>query len=228
VIPREHLATAHVPGGEDLCLFRHGRDFIIVLDRNELMNTRMSGSEEALATLTVARLGDRKAPHLLIGGYGMGFTLRAALAVLGASARVTVAELVPEIVEWARGPMAELTAGCLDDPRLRLVEADVADVIGEGGWDAILLDVDNGPDGLVRQANDRLYSPRGLRAAQAALKPTGVLAVWSAARDPAFTRRLKDAGFAVDEVPVRARSNGKGAHHVIWFARKREGLARRG
>jgi spermidine synthase len=227
VIPREHLATAQVPGGEELCLFRHGRDFIIVLDRNELMNTRMSGSEEALARMTVARLGGRTALHLLIGGYGMGFTLRAALAVLGADARVTVAELVPEIVDWARGPMAELTAGCLDDPRLRLIEADVADVIGEGGWDAILLDVDNGPDGLVRQANDRLYSPRGLRAALAALKPSGVLAVWSAARDPAFTRRLKDVGFAVDEVPVRARSNGKGAHHVIWFARKREGPARR-
>jgi spermidine synthase len=220
MIPREHLGTAYVPGGEELRLFRHGRDFIIVLDRNELMNTRMSGSEEALATMTIARLGQRKAPHLLIGGYGMGFTLRAALAGLGADAKVTVAELVPEIVEWARGPMAELTAGCLDDPRVRLVHGDVAEVIGEGGWDAILLDVDNGPDGLVRQANDRLYSMRGLQNARAALRPGGILAVWSAGRDPAFTRRLRDAGFHVDEVNVRARSNGKGAHHVIWFARK--------
>jgi spermidine synthase len=220
MIPREHLGTAYVPGGEELRLFRHGRDFIIVLDRNELMNTRMSGSEEALATMTVTRLAGRKAPHVLIGGYGMGFTLRAALGVLGPDARVTVAELVPEIVEWARGPMAELTGGCLDDPRVRLVEADVGDVIGEGDWDAILLDVDNGPDGLVRQANDRLYSMRGLRNAQAALRPGGILAVWSAGRDPAFTRRLRDAGFQVEEVPVRARSNGKGAHHVIWFARK--------
>jgi spermidine synthase len=223
MIPREHLGTAHVPGGEELRLFRHGRDFIIVLDRNELMNTRMSGSEEALATMTIARLSGRKPLHLLIGGYGMGFTLRAALGVLGAHAKVTIAELVPEIVEWARGPMFELTAGCLDDPRVRLVYGDVADVIGEGGYDAILLDVDNGPDGLVRQANDRLYSMRGLRNAQAALRSGGILAVWSAGSDPAFTRKLKDAGFQVDEVPVRARSNGKGAHHVIWFAKKGRG-----
>lgn len=220
MIPREHLGTAYVPGGEELRLYRHGRDFIIVLDRNELMNTRMSGSEEALATLTVERLGKRTKPNILIGGYGMGFTLRAALGVLGPDARVTVAELVPEIVAWARGPMAEVTAGCLDDARVRLVEADVADEIADGTWDAILLDVDNGPDGLVRPQNDRLYSMRGLRTAMAALTPGGLLAVWSAGKDPSFTRRLKDAGFVVDEVPVRARSNGKGAHHHIWFARK--------
>ncbi len=153
----------------------------------------------------------------------MGFTLRAALAVSGQDATLTVAELVPEIIEWARGPMADLTAGCLDDRRVRLVEADVADVIADaaGAFDAILLDVDNGPDGLSRQENDRLYSMQGLRAAKAALAPGGVLAVWSAGRDTAFTRRLRDAGFTVEEVAVRARSNGKGAHHVIWFARKR-------
>jgi spermidine synthase len=209
-----------VPGGEELRLFRHGADHIIVLDRNELMNTRMSGSEEALATMTCERLGPRKATHLLIGGYGMGFTLRAALATLGGDATLTVAEIVPEIIEWARGPMSALTAGCLEDPRVDLQQADVAELIGAGraSYDAILLDVDNGPDGLTRAANDRLYSMRGLRAAKEALRPGGVLAVWSAARDPAFTRRLKDAGFAVDEVRVRARSNGKGGHHVIWFA----------
>lgn len=223
MIPREHIGTALVPGGEELRLFRHGRDFIIVLDRNELMNTRMSGSEEALATMTVERLGGRPAPHLLIGGYGMGFTLRSALAVSTKDAALTVAELVPEIMEWARGPMADLTAGCLDDRRVRLLEADVADLIADasGAYDAILLDVDNGPDGLSRQENDRLYSMQGLRAAKTALTPGGILAVWSAGRDPAFMRRLKDAGFAVEEVSVRARSNGKGAHHVIWFARKR-------
>ena len=220
--PRELLGTAQVPGGETLTLYRRGGDFMIVLDRNELMSSRMSGSEEALANMTIDRLAGRPAPHLLIGGYGMGFTLRAGLARLGADARVTVAELVPEIIDWARGPMAELMSGCLDDPRVTLAMQDVADAIAEarGRYDAILLDVDNGPDGLVRGANDRLYTMRGLAAARAALKPGGVLAVWSAGADTAFTRRLVDAGFAVDEVKVRARSNGKGPQHVIWFARR--------
>lgn len=220
--PRESLGTAQVPGGETLILYRRGGDFMIVLDRNELMSSRMSGSEEALANLTLDRLDGRAAPHLLIGGYGMGFTLRAALARMTPDARVTVAELVPEIIEWARGPMVELMAGCLDDARVTLAMEDVADAIadGRGRYDAILLDVDNGPDGLVRGANDRLYTMRGLAAAKAALVPGGVLAVWSAGADAAFTRRLVDAGFAVDEVKVRARSNGKGPQHVIWFARK--------
>lgn len=220
MIPRELIGTAKVPGGEELRLFRHGSDFMIVLDRNELMSTRMRGSEEALATMSCARIAGRARPHLLVGGYGMGFTLRAALAVLPRDAAVTVAELVPEIIAWARGPMAELAAGCLEDPRVRLIEDDVVAVIraAPGQFDAILLDVDNGPDGLVREANNQLYSERGLRAARAALKPGGVLAVWSAAKDDAFVRRLKNGGFAVDEVAVRARSNGKGAKHVIWFA----------
>ena len=218
--PRELIGTAQIPGGKELRLFRRGDDFMIVLDRNELMNSRMSGSEEALAVMTCARLGAGIAPHLLVGGYGMGFTLRAALAILAPGARVTVAELVPEIIEWARGPMAALAAGCLDDPRVELVERDVAAVIAAtpGGYDAILLDVDNGPDGLSRAANDRLYSMKGLALAKAALRPGGILAVWSAGPDAAFSRRLKDAGFVVEEVAVRARSNGKGPRHVIWFA----------
>ena len=220
MIQRELLDTAQVPGGEELRLFRHGRDHMIVLDRNELMSTRMSGSEEALARMSCERIGKRAAPHLLIGGYGMGFTLREALAKLPADARVTVAELVPKIVEWAKGPMQELTAGCLDDSRVHLLYDDVAAVIGSarGQYDAILLDVDNGPDGLIRQENDGLYSREGLLAARAALRPGGVLAIWSAAADPAFTVRLRKAGFAVDEVRVAARSNGKGPKHVIWFA----------
>ena len=220
--PRELIDTAAVPGGEDLRLFRRGNDFMIVLDRNELMNSRMSGSEEALATLTCERLGEVKAPHILIGGYGMGFTLRTALAALPADAQVTVAELVPQIITWARGPMAELAAGCLDDPRVRVVEGDVAVLIGaeKQVYDAILLDVDNGPDGLTRKGNDRLYSASGLAVAKAALRAGGILAVWSAGPDSAFTRRLRDAGFAVEEVVVRARQNGKGPRHVIWFATK--------
>ncbi len=220
--PRTLIAIAQIPGGDELRLFQRGDDFMIVLDRNELMNSRMSGSEEALAIMTCERLTGRVAPHLLIGGYGMGFTLRAALAVLPPESRATVAELVPEIFDWARGPMVALAAGCLDDPRVDLVTGDVAAAIAaeKCRYDAILLDVDNGPDGLSRAANDGLYSMRGLAVAKAALKPGGILAVWSAAPDTAFARRLRDTGFAVEEVSVRARSNGKGPKHVIWFATK--------
>jgi spermidine synthase len=222
MIGHELIGTAQVPDGVELRLMRRGDEFTIVLERNELMNTRVSASEEALATLTCARLGERVAPQWLIGGYGMGFTLRAALAVLGDDGHVTVAELVPEIIEWARGPMQALTGDCLDDPRVVLVKDDVAMLIdaARDAYDAILLDVDNGPDGLTRRVNDHLYSRYGLQAAMAALKSRGILAVWSATPEPAFTKRLQDAGFAVDVVTVRARPNGKGARHVIWFARK--------
>ena len=222
MIPRELIGTAQVPGGEELRLFRHGRDFMIVLDRNELMSTRRSGSEEALATMAWERIQGTKKPHILIGGYGMGFTLRAALNVLPADGMVTVVELVPEILEWARGPMVDLAAGCLDDPRVLVVRADVAQFISgnPGEYDAILLDVDNGPDGLVREDNNVLYSGTGLREAKRALNPNGVLAIWSADPDPAFMRRLQKTGFDVDEVRVPARSNGKGSKHTIWFARR--------
>lgn len=220
MIPRELLATATVPGGgEQLRLFRRGKDHMIVLDRNELMNSRMSGSEEALARLTIERLGKPDA-HLLIGGYGMGFTLRASCAALSPNGKMTVVELVPEVVVWARDYMPGLTGDFLDDPRVDLVIGDVADSLRAGTYDAILLDVDNGPDGLTRAANDRLYSVRGLAAAKAALRPGGILAIWSAAPDRRFARRLSDAGFAVDEVTLTARSNGKGPRHTIWFATK--------
>ena len=203
MLPRELIGTAQIPGGEELKLVKHGRDFIIMLGRNELMSSRMSGSEEALANMTCERLKSREAPHFLIGGYGMGFTLRAALKQLGPKAKITVAELAPEIIDWARGPMAELHAGCLDDPRVKLVIDDV-----------------NGPDGLVRDDNDKIYSRSGLERAKAALRHGGVLAVWSAAPDDRFARRLENTGFKVDEVTVRARSNGKGPKHVIWFAKR--------
>ena len=223
MIPRELLATAIVPGGgEELRLVRRGQDHMIVLNRNELMNSRMSGSEEALATMTIERLGKRDG-HLLIGGYGMGFTLRASYVAMSPKGKITLVELVPEIVSWAKEFMTELTGDTFDDPRLELVIGDVADVIrgGGGDYDAILLDVDNGPDGLTRNANDRLYSAQGLAAAKAALRPGGILAVWSAAPDRHFARRLSEAGFAVDEVALAARANGKGPRHTIWFAQKR-------
>ena len=220
--PRELIAAAAIPGGDTLQLFRRDSDFMIMLGGNELMSSRVRGSEEALAVMTCERLANAANAHLLIGGYGMGFTLRAALAALGPGARVTVAELVPEIIAWARGPMAALTSGCLDDTRVHLIAGDVAGAISAANqFDAILLDVDNGPDGLVRAENDQLYSTHGLSRAKTALKRDGVLAIWSAAPDAAFTRRLKHAGFDVDEAIVRARGGGKGARHVIWFAKAR-------
>jgi spermidine synthase len=220
MIPRELVATARIPGGPEMKLYRRGRDHMILVDRDELMSTRMSGSEEALAELTGRRLGSRPRQSWLIGGYGMGFTLRAALRVLPADAQVTVAEILPEIIEWAHGPMSELTGTSLDDPRATLRFRDVAELIAQqaGAFDAILLDVDNGPDALVRPENDRLYSPAGLHAARTALKPGGLLAIWSAAPDSSFTRTLVGAGFQVEEEVVRARSNGKGPRHHIWFA----------
>ena len=220
---RKQDPVAEVPGGAPLRLVRHGADFIIMVDRNELMSSRMSGSEEALGIMTCDRL--RSSPNearFLIGGYGMGFTLRAVLAKVGPAARVTVAELVPGIFDWARGPMATLANGCLDDPRVEIRIDDVGQVIkaAKSQYDAVLLDVDNGPDGLTRAANEGLYSAAGLQQARSALRPDGILAVWSAGPDADFTRRLKQAGFEVDEVKVRARSNGKGPTHTIWFARK--------
>jgi len=217
------IGVAEVPNGPPLRLIRHGRDFIIMLDRNELMSSRMSGSEVALATMTCERLREPKTAQILIGGYGMGFTLRAALGVVGPKARLVVAELVPGIMDWARGPMAAMTDDCLDDPRVEVRIEDVGRAIeaGKGRYDAILLDVDNGPDGLTRPGNDGLYSAWGLASARAALRPGGVLAIWSAGADAAFTKKLKQSGFDVDEQRVRARENGKGPIHTIWFATKR-------
>ncbi|MXP46009.1 spermidine synthase [Altererythrobacter luteolus] len=224
MLERILIDSAEVPGGATLELISHGRDHMITLERNELMSTRMQFSEEQLAELTIDRLRvDR--PNMLIGGYGMGFTLRAALRRLPADARLVVAELVPKIIEWAKGPMAHHTGDCLADPRLTLDMTDVADPIAEAAdgmrpqFDAILLDVDNGPDGLVREENDKLYSPRGLKQTREALALNGVLAIWSAAQDPRFTRRLERAGFDVEVLEVRARPNNKGPRHTIWFAR---------
>jgi spermidine synthase len=225
MIPWQQIDTARVPGAEvELRLMRRGDEFSMMLGANELMNSRLSGSEEALATLACRRIEAVKRPHLLIGGLGMGFTLRAALAVLGSGARITVAELVPAVVAWARGPMAELFGDSLSDPRASIRESDVVEVIRSeaAAFDAILLDVDNGPEGLIRTANNALYDAKGLKAIRRALRPGGVLAVWSSGPDPSFTRRLRDTGFDVNEVAVRATTKRSGARHVIWFATKSE------
>jgi spermidine synthase len=220
MIPWNRLDTTTIPGGSgELRLMQRGAEFSIMLGRIELMNSRLSGSEEALATMTHERLGERKQPRILIGGLGMGFTLRAALARFAPDAEIVVAELVPAVVAWARGPMASIFGNCLDDPRVSIEEVDVGKAIRSGRrFDAILLDVDNGPEGLSRSSNSRLYDLEGLAATQAALGSNGVLAVWSQGPDPKFTQRLEKIGFAVDEVMVRANKGRRGARHTIWFA----------
>ncbi|MGO7278544.1 hypothetical protein ELH49_35150 [Rhizobium ruizarguesonis] len=223
MLPWIQLDSATIPGENgELRLKQRGSEFSIMLGANELMNSRLSGSEEALATLSWDRIKSHPKPRILIGGLGMGFTLRAALAVLPEDAGVTVAELVPAVVAWARGPMAEVFQGCLDDPRVGIHQGDVGEAIrsGKGAYDAILLDVDNGPDGLTRKSNDRLYDFAGLRAASDALRPGGVLTVWSSGPDADFTRRLKGSGFSVDVVNTRANGKRGGARHVIWLAVK--------
>jgi spermidine synthase len=220
MIPWIHLDTATVPdGGGELKLMRRGDEFSIVTGTRTLMNSGVSSSETALAELACARLHGRRKCRMLIGGYGMGFTLRAALAGLGADAQILVAELVPAVMKWARGPMAGLTAGCLSDPRVSIYEGDVGDSIAspQAKFDAILLDVDNGPNGLSRSANNRLYDLRGLETARKALRPKGMLAVWSAAPDKEFAGRLSRVGFAVEEKKIRA-NKGRGGWHVIWVA----------
>ena len=223
MIPWEHLDSAQMPGsGGELRLMRRGSEYSIMAGATELMNSRLSGSEEALATLAWRRLQPRPAPRFLIGGLGMGFTLRAALAVLPPDAAVPVAELVPAVIAWARGPLAPVFAGCLDDSRVHIHEGDVSALIGAGAaapYDAILLDVDNGPGGLTRRENDRLYSPAGLARARAALTPGGLFCVWSSAPDDRFTARLEAAGLEVEVERVRATRSGKGGRHVIWLAR---------
>ena len=223
MIPWVKVDTADIPGADgELRLMKRGTEFSIMLGTNELMNSRLSGSEAALATLACKKIDAVNSPRLLIGGLGMGFTLRAALAVLGKEARIVVAELVPAVIAWARGPMAGIFGGSLSDPRVDIRETDVTDAIKSHPrtYDAILLDVDNGPEGLTRKTNDRLYDAGGLQAAHRALRPGGVLAVWSSGPNARFSKRLGSAGFAVNEVAIRATGTGGGARHVIWLAVK--------
>lgn len=225
MIPWKLLDTAQVPGnGGELRLYRRGDEFSIrIADGGELMNSRIHGSEEALAELTCGKIADRSRPRVLIGGLGMGFTLAAALHHLGADAEVVVAELVPAVVVWNRGPLGEHAGHPLEDKRATVCEGDVADILKtrQQAYDAILLDVDNGPDGLTSKNNDWLYTMDGLHASFGALRPEGVLAVWSAGPDREFTKRLRKAGFRVEQVRVRARGK-KGARHTIWLAARGE------
>lgn len=217
------LGRAPIPNShEQLCLYRRGDEFLIKISGyvSELMNSRMHASEEALAVLACALIGDRPRVRVLVGGLGMGFTLAAALRSLGPDAEVVVAELVAGVVEWNRGPLGDCAGRPLNDPRVRVQLGDVAELLRAeaGAYDAILLDVDNGPEGMTHKQNDWLYSPAGLAAAARALRPQGVLAVWSVEPDAAFTARLKKAGFQVQVHTARARP-GKGASHTIWLAR---------
>lgn len=223
MIPWELLHSAPVPGGsETLYLYRRDTEFSIRVDGCELMNSRVHGSEDALAERVCERLATHSSPKVLIGGLGMGYTAAAALKNLGPEAQVVVAELVPAVVLWNQGPLAHL-AGCpLEDSRVVVREIDVALLLksDKHSYDAIVLDVDNGPDGLTRGDNNWLYSRAGLHAAHTALKPSGFLAVWSASPDPAFTRRLRQTGFSVEEVMVRARGRKGGSRHMIWLGER--------
>ena len=219
------LDTAPIPGdGGELGLYQCGEDFVIkVPGGQDLMSTRTYGSAEALADIPCSEVAERARPRVLIGGLGVGFTLAAALRRLGPDAEVVVAELVPGLVEWNRGPLGEHAGHPLRDTRVTICEVDVAVILRAEvrAFDAIMLDVDNGPEGLTHKKNDWLYSKAGLNVSYQALRPKGLLAVWSAAADRAFTKRLSKTGFEVREVPVRAHL-GKGARHLIWVARKTE------
>ena len=224
--PWQLIGRAQTPGGgAELILYQRGSEFSIKADNWELMNSRTYGSEEAMAKLGCQNLANHPGPRVLIGGLGMGYSVRTALDILAKDAQVVVAELVPAVVEWNRGILAELAGRPLDDGRVELHEADVVQLIkGAGGsYDAIMLDVDNGPEAIVRKGNDWLYSMPGLAATYAALRRGGTLAVWSACPQPAFVRRLRRTGFQVDEVKVRASGGSnrkKGAHHVVWMAKR--------
>ena len=224
MIPWKQLAQAKVPGGGgELCLHQRGHEFSVRIDRQELMNSRAHGSEEALAELCCARIAHVRQARLLVGGLGMGFTLAAALRKLGPDASVVVAELVPEVVAWNRTYLADLAGRPLEDPRVKVQERDVADVLrsARAAYDGILLDVDNGPEGLTHAGNDWLYGKSGLLCAKTALRPGGVLAVWSARPHQGFVERLRRAGLTVEEHMVKARGERGGPRHTIWLAARR-------
>lgn len=223
MIPWQTLGQAVVPGEQaPLILQQRGEEFAIRIGGIALMSSLMHGSEEILAERACARIAGRADACVLVGGLGMGYTLRAALRPLAFTARVVVAELIPAVVEWNRGPLAHLAEHPLADPRVSVHLGDIAGLMrtSRGAFDAILMDVDNGPKGLTRAANDWIYSAAGLRAAFDSLRPGGVYGVWSVHPDAEFTRRLARAGFDAEEEHVRARRN-RGGRHTLWFATRR-------
>ena len=215
------LGEAPIPGTDQSLLLFRGKDdfFIKISNGNELMSTRKHASEDALGSLPCKRLTDPESARVLIGGLGMGFTLAAVLDVVGQAAEVTVAELIPEVVDWNKGPLGEYSGHPLNDPRARVHVGDVAKLLrgSEARFDVIALDVDNGPEGLTKDANNWLYTMSGITAAQDALRPGGILAYWSAGPDQAFHDRLRRCGFLIDEITVFAHGK-KGARHTIWLA----------
>lgn len=218
--PWEILARATTPAGAELVLARRGDEHVIRVDGRVLMSSRQHGSEEEMAHLACERLQSRTAPRVLIGGLGLGFTLRAALDCLPPTAELVVGELVPALVEWNRGLLAPLAGSPLSDARVRVVEGDVAALIAgaRAEFDAILLDVDNGPSALTSPANARLYGPSGLRAARRALRAQGLLCLWSAGPDEAFAARLRESGFSVEVAQAGARGPTGGTRHVLFLA----------
>jgi spermidine synthase len=223
MIPRILLDTAPIPGSDkELKLYQHAKDYSIdISGEGELMSSRVHGSEEALAELTCTRIHSRVRPRILIGGLGMGFTLASALKHLRDHAEVVVAELVPKVVEWNRGPLGAEAGNPLLDSRVAVVEGDVVKMIklAKNAYDAILLDIDNGPNGLTHEDNNWLYSFAGLSACYAALKPGGILSVWSAGPDVRFSKRLRQTGFRVEEVLVHAHGK-KGGKCLIWLGER--------
>ena len=223
MIPWEEIDRAEVPGHEgEVTLLKRGTEFSIRTAGTELMNSHLQGSEGALAELTCSRIKRKSGLKILIGGLGMGYTLAEALKQSEPDTLITVSELIPAVVRWNRVHLGHLAGMPLDDPQVSVEEEDVVETIRKrkSAWDAILLDVDNGPEGLTRKANDRLYGRSGLKTSFSALRPGGILAVWSSGPDEAFTRRLKQCGFQTETVSVRARKPGKGGRRIIWLAEK--------
>ena len=216
------MGQTRAPDGSEISLTKRDREFVILANGKSLMSSRMHGSEEALAAFGCRKLATAREPRVLVGGLGMGFTLRAALDLLPADAIVVVAELIPAVVEWNRGPLGVLANHPLDDRRVRVSAGDVRLAMQERGgvFDAILLDVDNGPDAFSTEGNSGLYGDAGLAAARFALKPGGVLTVWSAWEDRKFEQRLRYAGFTVEVQRVRARLKQGGPRHTIFTGRK--------